>query len=149
MQCPRNIMDSVTGFYPVVWGFESLSVYHLKENEMKKQKIIKEYKICNMGNLYDMEGQLDDIIKKLQDKKEYYENQGYFELELEHEVECLPYDSNEYYELFIHGKRYETESERKKRLSDAKRQREKKKLNEKKKEENERKLYEQLKEKYE
>jgi hypothetical protein len=110
-----------------------------------KVKSVIEKNLYWVGVLDDLTGDINAVIEKLKKIKQEYLEKGYFDLFLHTTYER--WEESE--ALYLGGYRWETDDERKKRLSDARKKREAKKKEEEKREEAERELYEKLKVKFE
>ena len=108
---------------------------------MAKKKLIKA-DINYQLDLYDFEGQIDDVVKNLQDKKAMFEAEGWSNINIY--IEYWHPDV----EVKICGYREETDEEYKKRLNDARKKREENKKQKKEQEEAERKKLRELAKKY-
>lgn len=92
----------------------------------------------------NLEGSIDEVIQRLQDLKQRYEERDWTELEIEYDY--YGYDGG--MDIVLKGMREETRKEEKERLEKERRQKEREQTIKAKKLEDERKEYERLKKKF-
>lgn len=117
--------------------------------KMNKRKIITKYIQDYLNvNLFDFEGNIDEVIAMLQNAKEKAEEKGYSDIKVVIEYD----DRDECNKILISGKRLETFEEMEKRLKNNQDKRnktiEKNKILKREKEKKEREEYERLKKKF-
>lgn len=110
---------------------------------MTEHKLIK-VKIIELDRYGLLDNSIDSIVADLNNMKEYYTNQGYQELEII--TNSYGYDGA--FQIYLYGKRLETDEELLYRLENEKRKANNKKKADDKKQAEEMKLYKKLHKKY-